>query len=196
MKLSKTPFEEYLKVLKLKNFVVSAYTIIAFALSIATLLVEPAFDWSNKSLSVIPSLLGFTFAAFAILIGILSNQKLPSVASDEVVENLKGLKDSINRISMVFFHIIFVQTSAIIFSAIGAVFINNPLPFLEQGIGFLINSLVGAASLILMQFIGTFLFYYSIVLVISATSAVVRIQRSSLGASIKYLERQLSKKDP
>lgn len=194
--MSKTPFEEYLKVLKLKNFVVSAYTIIAFALSIATLLVEPAFDWSNKSLSVIPSLLGFTFAAFAILIGILSNQKLPSVASDEVVENLKGLKDSINRISMVFFHIIFVQTSAIIFSAIGAVFINNPLPFLEQGIGFLINSLVGAASLILMQFIGTFLFYYSIVLVISATSAVVRIQRSSLGASIKYLERQLSKKDP
>lgn len=177
--------QSYLKTFRAKDFLRSGYVRTACVLSVALMLLDSTFDWMQPTLSIVPSLLGFTFAAFAILIGVLGNRPKPKLDDEEAKTNYKKLNAALERISLVFFHILFFQITAVIYALFFGVALNNPVPFTDRGIAFIVGESIGAISVLFANWIGVFLLFYSIILVISAVSAVVRVQRAIGNAALR-----------
>jgi len=134
--------------------------------------------WTQVALAVLPSLTGFTIAAFAIIFAILDRRK---------IEILLPFQDGVSPIVSIaasISHAVGIQIFAILISIIYE--LNN----VDEAI-FFVNSLVGNYELkllvehyfqvgsIIFSFIGMFLTYYGIFLVLAAVLSVFRIQLSA-----------------
>ncbi|WP_188526621.1 hypothetical protein [Sinisalibacter lacisalsi] len=155
----------------------SSYFWIAVILTLLSYRSIPRFEWSDKALSVMPSLTGFTIAAFAIIFAILNQ---------EMLEKLMALDDKgrspIAAIAASIGHAVFIQVSALIFS-IGSEFIDLStgvdvlarwMKSLECSPEFLFSA-VDWLSFSLSA-VGIFLTYYGVLLVLAAILSIVRMQ--------------------
>lgn len=161
----------------IKAVIRSGYFWVAIFLS--TLSYKSVFDfgWSDMALGVMPSLTGFTVAAFAIIFAILDPRMLKLLmASDE------DGRSPIAGIAAAIGHAVFIQVSAIILAiAVKFVNLNHFIALVSKEFQF-----EGCFSLIFLgsvywikwitSAIGLLFTYYGVLLVLAAILSIVRMQ--------------------
>lgn len=129
--------------------------------------------WVELSRDIIPDLLGFSLGAYALLFNL--NERVRKALSELINKRDISYLDNVNS---VFLHFIFVQFIAVTWS-----FVFNYsgfFDFLKFTLPFGIVNFIYVVLYFTGSFLGAFLIFYSISLVVAAALAVFRL------ASIKY----------
>ncbi len=138
-----------------------------FALTVS-LLCWPAWlspGWWENTISVLPSLLGFTLGGFAIFLGFGSDQFKELIAREDET------KSEYLRVSSVFLFIVAVQVVGLIYAIICAS-LWVPTPALLKNVSSILPYLNSIA-----WFIGYFLYVLGIVLSLRAAIRIFRVSR-------------------
>ena len=138
---------------------------------ILTLITGVNQDWYEKTLSITPSILGFSLGGYAILLA-FSNEKFLTIISKR-----DGISPFLS-ISSTFVHFIIVQVTAILFAFL---YYSSPITnlpnelkvWLAYNIPYLKN--IYHYMLIFTQFLGVLLFVYSLTTALAATMAIFRM---------------------
>jgi hypothetical protein len=131
------------------------------------------YSWAEKTLNIMPSLAGFSIAAFAIYFAVIDPALQQALLKP--AEELGGRSPLLVLASTVV-HAVFVQMSAMIYAF---VFISNPLTFFASLFDFcdarlaLVDFYHWAS--IAASFLGLFISIYGLVLVLGATLSMFRI---------------------
>lgn len=127
-------------------------------------------SWPEKAESLIPSLLGFSLGTYAILFSIMSGRLKGALRA---VHNNKGIP-YLKSINATFFHFIFIQVIALLWSFLFSgtwlfdLFSLIEVYYPQTLLMFNVLSLVGS-------FIGYFLLIYSVLLMVAAAIGVYRL---------------------
>ncbi len=129
-------------------------------------------DWWEKSLSVLPSLLGFSIAAFALLLAVGDDKFKVAMGR----ERSGGSASTLNDLAARFFHFLMIQVLAVLFAflALGrpATWLVNNVPAFDQA------TVLGLFLLIatkIFRFSGFFLLSYSLMTALAATLSLFRV---------------------
>ena len=137
----------------------------------------PNFDWADKTLSVMPSLTGFTIASFAVIFAILGPEMLRKLVVPD-----GGGHSPIASIAALIGHAVLIQVSAMILSIASRLIDLKPVFNLLEGwilcVGFSPKGLpkVGDWLSIFFSTIGLFSTYYGVLLVLAAVLSIFRMQ--------------------
>lgn len=127
------------------------------------------FSWPERALAIMPSLAGFSVAAFAIFFSVLDT-KLQDALKKPAAE-LDG-RSPLLVITSIVVHAVFIQVLATVFAFVA---LSDPVKFL---LGFSSNSTL-AVTLFYMSrifsFFGLFLTIYGLLLVIAAALTIFRV---------------------
>lgn len=135
------------------------------------------FEWADRALSVMPSLTGFTIAAFAIIFAILAPGMLRTLmATDDDGHS------PIAEISASIGHAVFIQVSAMILAiASKLIDLNTLIETISNWAcsnGYSLSMLLFAMDWLALFFsaAGLFFTYYGVMLVLAAILSIVRMQ--------------------
>ncbi|SMX34387.1 hypothetical protein [Actibacterium lipolyticum] len=161
----------------MKAIVKSSYFWVSVLLAVLSYQSIASYEWTDKAVSVMPSLTGFTIAAFAIIFAILDPEMLRKlVAADD-----QG-RSPIAEIAASIGHAVFIQVSAMIIA------ISSKLVDLNTAVitaadwicskGYSPKIFVCAIDWLAFSFsaIGLFFTYYGVMLVLAAILSIVRMQ--------------------
>lgn len=161
----------------IKAIVKSSYFWISIILASLSYQSISNFEWADKALSVMPSLTGFTIAAFAIIFAILEPEMLRKLmaADGSGRSPIAGIAASIG-------HAVFIQVSAMVLA------ISSKLVDLFTVIGIIADWFLskGYSPVIFLRVVdwlelffsatGLFFTYYGVMLVLAAILSIVRMQ--------------------
>ncbi|NRB17708.1 MAG: hypothetical protein HRU33_09130 [Rhodobacteraceae bacterium] len=144
------------------------------------------FSWADITLSVLPSLTGFTIAAFAIIFAILDAELLKKL----MVPDGKG-HSPISSIASSIGHAVFIQVSALILAIasktidLGIItnLVEKILLCQDQSTVIFLISVKWATNF--FSGIGLLFTFYGVVLVLAAILSIVRMQLIVAGATAK-----------
>lgn len=162
------------------------------------LVISPAkLNWPELIISVCPSLLGFTLAGYTVFISSLSERLQRALVAAKT-----GSVSYYKKINVAFFHFIFFQTFALFFAFLGISFSSFSVPSTISellGRGELTASKLNQIGSILINFCGTSVLMYSIMLVIAVLIWIYRIisiSESALAKQIAAETKNSSKATP
>lgn len=130
-------------------------------------------NWAELSKSLIPSLLGFSLGAYAILFGMLTGRMKKAL---KATRNTRGIS-YLDEINATFFHFIFVQVICLIWSI--TYFSPITSDFVKLFVDGAPQNLLTARRFLSItgSFIGLFLEVYSVTLIVASALAVYRLAR-------------------
>lgn len=143
-------------------------------------------DWWDKSLSILPSVLGFSIAGFALLLGV-GNDRFRSLLG---VKREGRNHSTLSKTSAGFFHFVLIQALAL---AVALIASGRPLSVMLAALD--ASELLGAKILHitakLFRFTGFFLLCYSLMTALAATLSIFRLATVFSG----FATREESKKN-
>lgn len=143
----------------------SPFFLLALLISLISLPSIGEGKWLLRPSDVLPDILGFTLGAYAIIItGISGNFRDFLISKDECDTNISPYLS----FNLKFIHFIFIQTIAILSSLLVESIIEFTVYFNMDGI-------LSSALFIILEYIVSLLFLYSISLVFATALAVLRI---------------------
>lgn len=129
-------------------------------------------DWWEKSFAVLPSLLGFSVAAFALLLAVGDDKFKAALGT----ERKEGSASTLNDLAAKFFHFLLVQVIALVFAFLA---LGRPATWLVQNISaFDVSTALGVFLLVgtkVFHFLGFFLLSYSVLAALAATLSLFRV---------------------
>ncbi len=146
-----------------KSLAVSEYFWLAVILTALSWRIGVNEEWTDIARSVLPTLAGFSIAAYALFFAVLDERAREALrAPSAELDNRSPLLILASSIS----HAVFVQVTALI---IAIVFPTKPFPVL--------NCFIDAASWAnyVVSFLGLFLMVYGVVLILAAVLSIFRI---------------------
>lgn len=155
----------------------SFYFWLAVLFSILSFRSIPSFDWAEVTLTIMPSLAGFTIAAFAIIFAILEPNMLKALVSpdDEGQSPIAAIAASIG-------HAVLIQILSIIIAILSKLadiwdLISNYFDWILYGkIRQSIYDFIISCINNLFSFLGLFFTFYGVLLVLAAVLSIVRMQ--------------------
>lgn len=141
-------------------------------------------DWWNTGMSVIPGLLGFSVATFAVFVAIGDEKFRATLASggEKPAGALLGIYSS-------FLVLIGVQVVALLYSMFAS---SRPLTFVVSALGAEVGTLplyvqrILSIAALTFRFIGWLLIVYSIVAIVPMSLSVFRMAKLYLGHLLKF----------
>jgi hypothetical protein len=129
-------------------------------------------DWWEKSFAILPSLLGFSIAAFALLLAVGDDKFKAALGK----ERKGGAASTLNDLASKFFHFLLVQVIAIVFAFLA---LGRPATWIVANISaFEASTALGLVLLIgtkVFRFVGFFLLAYSVLAALAATLSLFRV---------------------
>lgn len=127
-------------------------------------------NWWEKSLSVIPTILGFSIAAFALLLGVGTDHFKMLIGT----RNPKKAHSTLTKTSASFFHFVLVQAIAIVLALIAS---GRPLSWAFEALpgAELRDSVVLIVLSKTFRFAGFFFLSYALLTSIAATLSIFRL---------------------
>ena len=138
------------------------------------------YPWRQLSISALPTILGFSLAAYTITFTLMGSRLHSALSLAIYPGRNASLLISVNA---TFFHVVFIQALALIFSIVT----NGTFFWVQLGTQLDIDTLTGRALIIVIYFtelIGSFLVNYAIILLFSIAIAMFRLGRLSQSAAI------------
>lgn len=135
------------------------------------------FSWVDITLGVMPSLTGFTIAAFAIILAILDMEMLKKL----MVPDSRG-HSPISSIASSIGHAVFIQVSSLILAiAFKIVDLGDLVAFIQENVLCINRSPTGFLKFIewstnTFSGLGLLLTFYGVILVLAAILSIVRMQ--------------------
>ncbi|MGY4398605.1 hypothetical protein ACVWZA_003813 [Sphingomonas sp. UYAg733] len=152
---------------------------ISLAISVANLLEVISINWRSLARESLPTILGFSLAAYTITFTLMGSTLHTALRS--AINEKRGI--SLHKmVNVTFFHVVFFQILALLFSIItSGDFIYRNL----TTISFYRSSFIFLAKFIvsLSNFVGCFLVVYAVCLLLSIAIAMLRLGRLSGSAS-------------
>ena len=146
-----------------KSFIRSGYTWLAIGVTALTWPKAVDGEWAITALQVLPTLAGFSIAAYAVYFSVLSeNDREALLPPEPAMGNRSPFLILVSGIS----HAVFMQTCGIILAMI---FVAKPFPT-PAGLASFASTFNIAVS-----FIGSFLSTYGIILVVASVFSIFRI---------------------
>lgn len=161
----------------LKAVVRSWYFWVAFILSTLSYRSALNFEWSGIALGVMPSLTGFTIAAFALIFAILAPSMLKLLIAPD-----KAGQSPISSIAAAIGHAVFIQVTAMVLAiSVKSIDLDYFIDFMVKIIqcaGYSPNILlyIVYSIKIIASYIGLFCTYYGVLLILAAILSIVRMQ--------------------
>jgi hypothetical protein len=152
-----------------RSFITSGYTWTSIVFTCLAWRKATEGNWVETALAVLPTLAGFSIAAYAVYFSVLSeNERRALQAPDKALGGRSPLLVLASTVS----HAVFVQVVAIL---LAIVFQSKPLPTFE---GFELWAKVTNNSI---SFVGLFLTIYGITLILAAVFSIFRILHIKAG---------------
>ncbi|WP_146176333.1 hypothetical protein [Rhodovulum kholense] len=161
----------------LKAIVRSSYFWVSIILAVLSYKSVANYEWAGKAVSVMPSLTGFTIAAFAIIFAILD----PGILRKLTATDGEG-RSPIAEIATSIGHAVFIQVSAMIIAiSSNLVDLTRPIEYVaswacSKGYSSVIFLLTMDRLASLFSALGLFFTYYGVMLVLAAILSIVRMQ--------------------
>jgi|GEM_PF-3294817 len=164
----------------LSEWIKSPFVHVSLIVAVLNLLRVIDYPWRQLSLSALPTILGFSLAAYTITFTLMGSRLHTALSLAIYPGRNNSLLISVNA---TFFHVVFVQALALIFSIIT----NGTFFWVQLGSQLDINTLAGRALIVIIYFtqlLGSFLVNYAIILLFSIAIAMFRLGRLSQSAAI------------
>lgn len=146
-----------------KSFIRSGYTWLAIGVTALTWPKAVDGEWANSALQVLPTLAGFSIAAYAVYFSVLSEEDREALLPPE--PTMGGRSPFLILVSGIS-HAVFMQVCGILLAMI---FIAKPFPT-PRGYGDFASNFNIAIS-----FVGSFLSAYGIILIVASVFSIFRI---------------------
>lgn len=168
----------------IQTVVSSSYFRVSILLAVLSYQSVASYEWADTAVSVMPSLTGFTIAAFAIIFAILDQGMLRKLMA------LDGEgRSPIAEIAASIGHAVFIQVSAMILALssklVDLTTVINAVSDWLYSKGYAPNIFINAMDWLALLFsaLGLFLTYYGVMLVLAAILSIVRMQLIVAGAT-------------
>lgn len=127
--------------------------------------------WQDKTLSIVPSLMGFSIASFAVILSVLNATQTP-----KLLYGKDGRPSAILRIASLVAHAVIIQFAALSTALIYSFMHNTTAVHIDDTVYTMcgINAIVSAIPAT-VRIVGTFLTVYGILLVVASALSVFRI---------------------
>lgn len=156
----------------------SWYFWIALFLSAASYRSILEFSWTSLTLEIMPSLTGFTVAAYAIIFAIIEPRKLRALMAPDTAG-----RSPIAAIAASIGHAVFVQLISIIIAlSFHFINLNYPIAYIQKqfqtnaNVAYVLIPLIVTLIKCITSTIGIICTYYGIFLVLAAILSIVRVQ--------------------
>jgi len=178
IKASYRPFFKAFKIYKfayggVSEVLFSPYLHLSIVFTVAVLFVDPYFEWWPIALDILPSMISFTLAGYAIMLSFSASSVGKLISSDDFNERSMYL-----QVSGTFFHFVFMQIIALmfaIFSGRAETFLDKHFPELEQLDSVSATISIASPIIFVASSFAFLLFIYSVLLSLAALVAILRL---------------------